>query len=369
MKQITHLLFADGTLVFYKDAKEHMTHLCWILAWFEALSGLNINLEKGSLLPVGRVDDVEGLAFELGCNIGSLPTEYLGLPLGAKHKEARVWDGVEERFRRRLALWKRQYISKGGRLTLIRSVLKLRLNKIQRDFLWGGSSPERKFHLINCCQSKEKGGLGIRNLSIFSRALLGKWCWRFTMEDSSTWRSVINMKYGSDDGGWFPPIPKGCHRVGRWKDISKEDLILRHHCSMKIGDGSKARFWEDWWCGEAPLCSSFPSLYRLASSKGIRVADLWVVSGFRGGWNFNFGRHFHDWELEEVQGFLGTVNSQSISPNLSDRIRWKEAKNGSFSVKTWFDLLEGGRQQSVPIKMLWNPIVPTKVGFFAWEVW
>ena len=21
------------------------------------------------------------------------------------------------------------------------------------------------------------------------------------------------------------------------------------------------------------------------------------------------------------------------------------------------------------VKMLWNPIVPTKVGFFAWEVW
>ena len=166
VKQITHLLFADDTLVFCKDTEEHMTHLCWILAWFEALSGLNINLEKSSLLLVGRVDDVEGLAFELGCNIGSLPTEYLGLPLGAKHKEARVWDGVEERFRRRLALWKRQYIFKGGRLTLIRSVLsnmptyllslfrlpkkvKLRLDKIQRDFLWGRGSPERKFHLIN----------------------------------------------------------------------------------------------------------------------------------------------------------------------------------------------------------------------------
>ena len=77
-----------------------MTHLCWILAWFEALSGLRINLEKSSLLPIGRVEDMERLAFELGCNIGSLP-------LGAKHQAARVWDGVEERFRKRLALWKR----------------------------------------------------------------------------------------------------------------------------------------------------------------------------------------------------------------------------------------------------------------------
>ena len=45
------------------------------------------------------------------------------LPLGAKHNSQRVWDGVEERFRKRLALWKRHYISKGGRRTLIRSTL------------------------------------------------------------------------------------------------------------------------------------------------------------------------------------------------------------------------------------------------------
>ena len=23
----------------------------------------------------------------------------------------------------------------------------------------------------------------------------------------------------------------------------------------------------------------------------------------------------------------------------------------------------------MPIKMIWNPLVPTKVGFFVWEVW
>ena len=30
-----------------------------------------------------------------------------------------MWDSVEERLRRRLSLWKREYFSKGGRLTLI----------------------------------------------------------------------------------------------------------------------------------------------------------------------------------------------------------------------------------------------------------
>ena len=165
-RQITHLLFADDTLVFCKDTEDEMVYLFWILAWFEAMSGLSINLDKSSLIPVGRVENVEILASELGCKVEYLPAAYLGLPLGAKRKDSSVWDGVEERFRKRLAKWKRQYISKGGRLTLIRSCLsnlptyvmslfrmprkvKIRLEKIQRDFLWGGGNLERKIHIVN----------------------------------------------------------------------------------------------------------------------------------------------------------------------------------------------------------------------------
>ena len=69
------------------------------------------------------MENLEILALELGCDIGSLPTTYLGLPLEAKHNSQRVWDGKKERFRKRLVLWKTQFIYKGGRLTLIRSTL------------------------------------------------------------------------------------------------------------------------------------------------------------------------------------------------------------------------------------------------------
>ena len=83
-RQITHLLFADDTLVFYKDTEDQMVYLSWILAWFEGLSRLRINLDKSSLIPLGKVENEENLAIELGCKIGYLPAEYLGLPLGAK---------------------------------------------------------------------------------------------------------------------------------------------------------------------------------------------------------------------------------------------------------------------------------------------
>ena len=56
--QINHLLFVDDTLVFYKDLRDQMAHLSWILLWFEAISGLSINLEKSFIMLVDRVDDI-----------------------------------------------------------------------------------------------------------------------------------------------------------------------------------------------------------------------------------------------------------------------------------------------------------------------
>ena len=147
--------------------------------WF---LGLKVNLSKTEAIPVGEGIPMETLASVLGCKIGSLPTSYLGLPLGASYKSLRVWDAVEERFRKRLSLWKRQYLSKGGHLTLLKSTLSslptyflsrfvipkrvcARLEKIQKDFLWGGGALENKPHLVSwkvICVAKKDGGLGIR---------------------------------------------------------------------------------------------------------------------------------------------------------------------------------------------------------------
>ena len=127
--------------------------------------------------------------------MGNLPTTYLGLPLGDHCKSLTIWDGVEERFRKKLALWKRQYISKGGRITLMKSTLsrlplylmsifplprmvKLRLDQIQRNFLWDGGALFQKPHLVKwdtICLERRNGGLGVKNLSIMNKAFLCKW--------------------------------------------------------------------------------------------------------------------------------------------------------------------------------------------------
>ena len=101
MEQITHLSFVDDTLVFCRDLKEHLTYLSWILLWFEAHSGLKINLEKSSIMSLGNVVIIDDLALALRCRTGTLPTAYLCLPLGMRHNAIEVWDGVEERFRKK----------------------------------------------------------------------------------------------------------------------------------------------------------------------------------------------------------------------------------------------------------------------------
>ena len=132
----------------------------------EEMSGLRINLGKSELVPVGDVLNFPDLVEILGCRESALPLKHLGLPLGASFKDKSIWNPILEKMERRLAGWKKLYLSKGGKVTLIKSTLSSlptyflslfpipakvakRIEKLQRDFLWSGIGDDRKIHLVN----------------------------------------------------------------------------------------------------------------------------------------------------------------------------------------------------------------------------
>ena len=184
------------------------------------------------------------------------------MPLGAPFKSVGAWDGIEERFRKRLTMWKRQYISKGGRITLIRStlsnlriyfmsifqlpkVVRMRLEQIQRDFLWGGGTLEQKLHLVRwpmVCVDKSKGGLGVKSVGSFNRALLGKWVWRFANEKKALWNQVIRRKYREGRGGWRSCEAREAYGVGLWKAINKMGQLVPLFLGFVVGDGKNVSF-------------------------------------------------------------------------------------------------------------------------------
>jgi hypothetical protein len=163
---ISHLLFADDIILFCDADPEQLLYIHMVLTCFEAVTGLKVNPSKSEMVPVGHVDGFENLAELLYCRTGCLPLLYLGMPLGASYKSVDVWNPILEKIERRLARWKKLYLSKGGRLTLLKSTLSSlptyypslftipvsvakRIESLQRNFLWGDTGEEHKYHLLS----------------------------------------------------------------------------------------------------------------------------------------------------------------------------------------------------------------------------
>ena len=95
-----------------------------ILCAFEQLSGLKINFHKSEIFCFGKVKNCESQYMELfGCNPGSFPIRYLGIPIHYRKLSNSDWLKIHERFEKRLSSWKGKHLSTGGCLTLINSVL------------------------------------------------------------------------------------------------------------------------------------------------------------------------------------------------------------------------------------------------------
>lgn len=180
---------------------------------------MKINPQKRTNLGVGQDTPLASqLASELGCQVGSLPMKYLGLPLGGRIINCLNWNHVVESFHSKLSLWMMRHLSLGGRLTVIKSVLSsipiysllVRLltarvwnsiHSIMSIFLWERIKDRKKMHLVdwdNVTVACDKEELGVLELGDIDVALLVKWISRYRNKNDRLWKRVACTKSGED---------------------------------------------------------------------------------------------------------------------------------------------------------------------------
>ena len=377
---ISHLLFADDTMVMCDADPEQLMYLKLVMTCFKATTGLRVNMAKSEIVPVGEVVNIWVLVDILCCRIGSLPMSYLGMPLGSAFKSTSIWNPIIEKMECRLAGWKRLYLSKGDCLTLLKSTFSSlptfylslftipcsvakRIEQIQRNFLWGGTVEASKHPLVKwdtVCSPIAKGGLGVRKLVTFNRALLGKWLWRFGVEGNRLWKRVLVARHGAACGAWSTNLIRGPHGCGVWKGIMLGWDDFSNHLRYKVGRGDRVRLWHDKWCGDMILKESFPALFACASNQVATISEVIIHDNGRVDWNVSFAQNFNDWELDSVASFLGLLQAHIPSRGVDDGLRWDLKQNSIFDVHSFYIALRALPCVDFPWKSIWRNKAPRR---------
>ncbi|XP_050217615.1 uncharacterized protein LOC126668466 [Mercurialis annua] len=141
--------------------------------------------------------------------------KYLGIPALVSKSKTETFREISLRVRQKVASWKGNLISYGGREVLIKSLattvpvfsmlcfllpkgIHKEINKFISNFWWGRKNEERKMHWVswkNMCLTKEAGWLGFRDLEHFNLVLLAKQGWRIVNQSNSLLARVLKGKY------------------------------------------------------------------------------------------------------------------------------------------------------------------------------
>jgi len=276
-----------------------------ILRGFEMVSGLKINFLKSSLIGVNVREEFMEMACKfLNCIMGSIPFNYLGLPVGANGRSMTTWEPLVETLNRRLNTWGHKYISFGGRIILLNSVLNsilifylsflrmpvkvwMRVVKIQREFLCEGVGGGKKISWVKwetACQNKKDGGLRVKDIRVMNVSLLAKWRWRLLDGERSLWKEVLEEKYGPCMGRLLEGGNSSWPRFASlwWKGLVKlgdfgAEGWFNLGVGRRVGNGMSTSFWNVKWKGDRCFRLKYPRLFKISNQREAMVGEVGVV--------------------------------------------------------------------------------------------
>ena len=387
--EVSLLQFADDTLVVCQDTIQNVFTVKTILKCFELAAGLRVNFHKTKIGAIGvQAQQILVYAKMLNCAQMSIPFKYLGVLVGGNPRKVEFWKEVIDKVKRKLSTWKGKKLTLAGRVCLIKAVFTAiplyyfsifrapvsvckEITSLQRRFLWGWGSEGRKIAWIKwetCCKSKKEGGLGIKDVSSFNKALIAKWMWKVKVESAGKWREVVVSKY----------IEYGQRRCQSWwwRDLciiceeGQTESWFNKQVSWKVGNGKDVRFWDDPWLGGVSLKQKYPRLHLISEDKEKRIhqVGLWEDSTWK--WNLRWRRVFFEWEKDQLLQLETDLSEGVLQQGGQDRVVWNGEEGGVFSVKSAYcalvSLAPSERCQAT--ELLWDIKVTPNALMLAWRI-
>ncbi|KAA3478618.1 reverse transcriptase [Gossypium australe] len=214
--EISHLLFADDSLLFGEATKERAIFLKEILKQYEQSLGQCVNFNKSTIFfSWNTLDEVkQEISNVLGMRQSNNIERYLGLPNVVGRKKRESFQNLKDKITQRIGQWSTRYLSQGGKEVFIKSVLqsiptyammcfllpKTFCGELESLFAKWWQHGKNKMGIHWCkwsflCRAKEDGGLGFRDMSKFNISLLAKQGWRLMTNVDSLVARVLKAKY------------------------------------------------------------------------------------------------------------------------------------------------------------------------------
>ena len=228
--KITHLFFADDSLLFIKATTTACDQIQSILGQYERASGQQVNRDKTTIffnksIPIPTQNEIKDI---LNVPIIRQYEKYLGLPSLIGRNKAESFTQIKERVWHKLKGWKEKLLSQAGREVLIKAVAQaipaysmscFRLPiKLIRRFWWSNNLEQRKINWVSwkkLCEPKKMGGMGFRDLQKFNEALLAKQVWRLINNTSSLFYRVLRQSFSPTARFWILIQKPGGHTLGK----------------------------------------------------------------------------------------------------------------------------------------------------------